>query len=1333
MNRNGVFPELREKLLVEHIRNLKEKILIYPHVLALINLAHDLLVEGLEKTLTKYRDILGTNIDYLRKFEYIIDKEISKKNINTIISKLDLCIIDPDLRLKLLNNFLNKYGFEQLCSDLSLNDELCSKTKKQVDILRREYDLLKYLFYKPINNYLELAIYLNTPLNELIITRGLIKRSKWLADIVTKNNNLIIMGPSFTGKTTHLFMASYILMKKHNLQLATSLSPQNVPRTNIYVGDDLSLEELRLLQGKRYMVSINSGEIDLMDKILSGEKIVLGNEDIGKPIRFKNQTVVLALTNQLYPPSEIQEISSEKLLERTDNLKILHIRQYIAKNKLKEEYDNITDLLKRLITRYYYIRKYAPLIGFIITSHGINMVSTKNMIITITRYRNAYGDPSLLLGNINREIYTIPHKTWIKSLIELYEDENISEIIEEIKSFLEDIYSLRKTITYKIENPLEALVLANNYPELLLETIIRGSKKAIHVSPIHFLEYSQNSDILELKKNMRFGKDLSDIVYCLILFMLKNKIKTDYLDIIRKYKVSRKQSKKLFTVINSGENDLEELVKQYYAEKNMLIKKILIDQIINKIALSKQILPLLNHLYKISSYKLKRKLFYLTGEYNKLRKLLEKKKLFNKRIIMRLDYLSGKIDRIISSTDPLSEYYKANIFLRIGDLDRALLSINRSFIGAYNRLINGELNYAYTYILSLYKLAITNLLEKKIGEAQAIINKFLEDVDSYGHIIETKHLEPILLTVKSLKEMLDKHTCNYKHLECLKASILLDSPRIFRRHLAEIISSFNKLDLHEILEIGRIIRNGLVKKWISSDLAETYLNDIEKYITIPRFKYVYLSIIPLYMVRKKRINKKYLELDNQYNELLENYGIWAKKIYLDYLYAKGIYYVKILKNPEKATYYFKKALELLNTFKNISRKVYVRKRNLLELWINISEIQDNNYSTCHKSLKTMLTRKLSPTTEVMAKYWFIKCLIGNQLYRTALEKTSEIVLTIRDPINRFKFMTLLFIISYRINHLLAEKRIGELINYLYEQLRNKKITRSMAIQSISRLIIMQWKHTESYGIDKTVNALIDLLRSADLDSIKPNIQYLKRIVIILSELNKLDYIDKILSMIIETINDPKLILLHIDSLLMSGRYGEAERELGKISNIISKDIRQAYEAQILYYKGKIGKALRKANKIIDKINRLDLKAKLLYIIGKAWESKGKLDKAYKAYTALLEINETNKHIPLTIIGDTYYRLATYYQVKRDYNKALEYYELALKTYDKIVFENQRFEQIIRITDILQNILLVFSGIENPFFYAEARELVCEYINRRYEKINSKGLTNMFTYILNSCK
>ncbi|ADI31942.1 tetratricopeptide repeat protein [Staphylothermus hellenicus] len=1323
---------MREELLLELIRDLKEKIFVYPHMLSLIILVHDLLVEGLEKTLTRYRDILGTNIDYLRRCEYIINREIGRKN-NAIISKLDLCIIDPDLRLKLLNNFLNKHGFDQLCSDLSLGNDLCSRMKKQVEILRREYDLLKYLFYKPINNYLELAVYLNTPLNELILTRELIKRSKWLADIVAKNNNLIISGPSFTGKTTHLFMASHILMKKHNLKLATGPSPQNVPRTNIYVGDDLGLEELRQLQGRRYIVSIKSVKVDLLDKILPREKIVLGNEDIGKPIHFKNKTVILALTDQLYSPSEIQEISNEKLLERTDNLKILHIRQYTAKNRLKEEYDNITDLLKRLITRYYYIRKYAPLIGFITAYHGLNNVTTRNMIMSITRYRNAYGDPSLLLGNINTEIYTIPHKEWILSLKKLCEDENISEIIDEIKSFLEDIYSLRKNIAYKIENPIEALVLANNYPELLVETINKGSIKTIHVSPIHFLEHSRNPDVLDLKKNIIMSKDISNAAYYLILFMLKNRIEADYLDIIRKYKIPKKQSKKLIAIINNSERSIEEYIKQYRGVKDTLLKKILIDQMIDKIILHKQVLPLLDHLYKIGSHKLEQKIFYLTGEYSKLRRLLEKKKLLNKQMIIMLDYLSGRINRIISSTDPISEYYKANIYLRIGDLDRSMLSINRSYIGAYNRLINGELNFIYTYMRSLYKLAITNLLKKRINDAQAIINKFLEDIDSYGHIVEIKYLNPILSIIRSLKEIHDKHTCSYNHLECLKASILLDEQGIFRKHLIEIIRDLNKLELYEILELGRIIRNGLLKKWVSSDLVETYLNSIEKYISIPRFKYVYLSIVPLYMVRKKRIDKKYLELDNQYNELLENYGIWAKKIYLDYLYAKGIYYVKIHRNPGKAKYYFKKALELLNEFKNISRRVYARKRNILELWINISEIQDNDYSTCHKSLKNILTRKLSPKMEVMANYWFIKCLIGNKLYRTALEKASETVLTIRDPINRLKFMTLLFIISYRINYLLAEKSVEEIINYVYEQLRKKKITYSMAIQSISRLIIMQWKHAGSYGIGKSINTLIDLLETANLDSIKPNIKYLKRVVIILSELNKLDYINKILSKIIGTINDPELILLHIDSLLINGRYEEAERQLEKISRIISKDIRQAYEAQILYYKGKIGKAMRKANKIIDKINRLDLKAKLLYIIGKALEYKGKTDKAVKAYTALLEINEARKHLPLNIIGDTYYRLATYYHMKKAYNNALKYYELALKTYDKIVFENQRFEQIIRISEILQNILSAFSNIENPFFYGEAKELVCGYISERYEKINMKGLTNMFIYILNSCK
>lgn len=101
----------------------------------------------------------------------------------------------------------------------------------------------------------------------------------------------------------------------------------------------------------------------------------------------------------------------------------------------------------------------------------------------------------------------------------------------------------------------------------------------------------------------------------------------------------------------------------------------------------------------------------------------------------------------------------------------------------------------------------------------------------------------------------------------------------------------------EILELGHIIRRSLIKKWINPKLVETYLNYIEKHVDYPRFKYVYLSIIPIYLLRKRNnINKKYLELDNEYEQLIREYDIWAKNIYINYLYIEGIYYIKNVEN-----------------------------------------------------------------------------------------------------------------------------------------------------------------------------------------------------------------------------------------------------------------------------------------------------------------------------------------------------------------------------------------------------------------------------------------------------
>lgn len=95
----------------------------------------------------------------------------------------------------------------------------------------------------------------------------------------------------------------------------------------------------------------------------------------------------------------------------------------------------------------------------------------------------------------------------------MYEDKDLRDIFEEINLFREDIYSIRKDVVFKMEDPLEKLILATNYPELMIETIGKDSIRMIHVSPMHFLELSKNSVIQEIKRKITLNKVISESLH----------------------------------------------------------------------------------------------------------------------------------------------------------------------------------------------------------------------------------------------------------------------------------------------------------------------------------------------------------------------------------------------------------------------------------------------------------------------------------------------------------------------------------------------------------------------------------------------------------------------------------------------------------------------------------------------------------------------------------------------------------------------------------------------------------------------------------------------------
>jgi hypothetical protein len=1324
---------LSEELITRELRNMINRFREEPDLLPLLILGVDFIEKGFDDTIIKYKELLGTSLHRLQTCRYLIEKEISKNNIYALIKQLSNCILNPNTYLKLLEYTINNYPVGKLCSYSGLGKNMCMFLRETIQSLIQQYSLYSKLYHKPLVNHVRLAMELNLPLNELYITRESVRRAGWMADLVIRSNNVVLVAKPYSGKSTHLFLTGYILLKKYGILPVTIDSINPYLLRNILVIDDLNASLLKYLKhyNGRILASTIPDDLKILEESLPGEKIVLEKSDIGKNIGVSGKTVFIVFDDEIYEPEEIRNIAGEKLLEKTDSLKQLHIEQYLAKNKLREYYEDIYGLLRRLITKYYYIRKYAPLIGFIIALKSPQHVTTRSVLEIVAKYRNAYGKPYTLLGEITSNIYTIPHPEWINTYNQLAEDEDLRDIFEEISSFHEDIALLHKSISLKIRCGEEIYAALINHPELLPELVRKCRFSLFYIAPIHFMKYSSIDYIVNIKNMFRTRRRYDEGVSELILHSIQYNRFLNYKRIIDDQRISKNVKKKIISCLDINRYDVREIVERTSREKEQLVKRIYSYSIMDKL---RNIRPsdleyLLRNIDQIKHLNTILRILFLAGKYDQLQELLGGK---HYRIYDEiLSYLRGDLEKLMSESNHFVEYLKAKAYLRIGDLDRALISINKAYIGYYNKLVYGDLSHAKHYLLSLRKLLEIYVLKGRFREAQALIDQLINETSSYGLLISSNMYNELHEYVSTLKNIIKNGKCISKPILCIYLNILVGNYRDAYKLVEKIIRRIDSLNYRELVRLGFILRKLLLRRIpISKTIIDKYLEVLDKYSSIPKIKYAMLSIIPLYIMRYRRVKGEFLNIEKDYDDLMSNYGFWIRIHYLNYLFSKGVYYVRNGRYDE-AVKIFNTALKNINGLSRVS-SIYRKREFLLRLWINIAKILSSNYSSCYDSLKTIISNKLF-IKNVNAHYWFVKCLIGNRIYRTALEEASAMFMKTSDPINKMRFLKEIYIASNGISRILADKKLDDLIEYVRDLIVRRKELIDIIVKELLSLIITQHKIDHRNGVEKTVKFLIEVIENRDHKLLTKHMSLLRRTINVLSEYDMHDIINKLLSKIMVETRDPRLYTIYLDTLINSGRYREAEQQLKRASKYLSKHTIAAYKALILYHTGKTGKARKKAMSILGRISDPILKTRLLFIIGKAYDIDGKLDKSYEYYREIIDISKSLKRVPPYILGESHYRIGEYDLSSEKYYEALENYKLALRIFDRLVFENKRYEYINKVVDILQSLITLTMTSRDAIIRGEAKGVVCEYIRDRIGEISSRGFSSLFSSIISICK
>ncbi|MCD6195814.1 MAG: hypothetical protein J7J82_03425 [Staphylothermus sp.] len=1316
-----------------------------PRLIPFIDLSVKISHEGFETALAEYSIYLSKYTETFNKIKYLLDTHIFEKDIYKVIDLMDKIIPDPGIRIKLLKHFEDKYGYDAF-SRLIRDKSKYKKVLSNIKTYKKLFGFLDTLYFMEINCQKCLAYFLKIPVKSLVIPEETMERVKLMAEIISRNNNLILAGDDFIGKSTHLYLLAFVLMKKYSYRLVYSSEHERLPKNTIAIYDDIDYHKVNSLLAKRFIGTMDKHNLDIVKKFYkSNNYIVISPEELKKTRNYTGQTIIVKYDQSIYCEKELKQIAVTKGLNNYNDLMEIHIEEYCRKNNIKELPSNINDLIYSVFTKYYEEKKYSPLIGLVSVYTALHNISLKDIILSVTKMIKTRGDPFSLLAPLSNKVYMLPHKVWAKTINTLLEEnDDFKKIFEAITNWTNILANIEKYL-YTTASSIEELLIILNYPQLLEKTLRRKHVNPLIkvIYPIHYIDLGTNTYITELRDKISRKGLTSKAMFKISLLFTDIHDPEMILNMLRNKGLQGDPKKKVEKLFSLRKAPLGAVIEAYEKEKDPYVKNIIERILYDRISLNKDTIEYYEQLRRLGSKKLLSKLYVLFGHYDKALSLLEtsQKRLGLKKYVF-LKLLSGRpLKKKLSSKNVYSTYMKAIIFSRLGILDEAKNYLTKTYVESLNNVKTGEFEQIDLLFNSGLKLLKIYLLEKDDENVKAFLTEYLSLLNTYGFLLDSWKYEKIDKFLKTLNNYYSDGKCISDPDLCCLLAYLLDDQKVFMDNYEKLREeALSTNELKDIIMLLKYIRIGLKKDWlINLDEVEQILRLVEKYINVPKIKYRYLSIIPVIIMKYaskpyENINEKYLSIDNAFHDLANHYGFWALYLYLKYLYARMVYYTKkgLL---SKALIDANKALNLLNDLKLLPPRYSERLRKHIVFWKTIIQIMMKNYENCRKVFEKELMEDMRVEKNYLIRYWYYKCLLGEKLYRTVIIESDDILIrrTV-DPVIKLNYYVLRYIASRGTSSYTEQLFLKDLMEHAKNTISKDPGRISDVLEVICRLIRFLAKEKDVKALRIIGVCLTDALKSIDPnDLISGNIIFLlKNFMRLYFGIGFTDIVYEIGNVLSKIYFDWDIFELYIESLIKNGLYTEAYNYLYRNIPRIKPEYREAYEAIIMFHRGDMEKSARKAEKVFAKIDKDDLAIKLAFIIGKYYEKNGRLKRAINYYRKILSHSPKSMFFEKPLLGDIYLRLAEYNMMHSDFEEAYKCFLDALRLYEDLVFIRNRLEYIVEIPKILDNLLYCAQSIKDPFTYRNAKELVCDFINKYIKIINKYNFTYLFTPIINMC-
>ncbi len=1316
-----------------------------PRILPFIDLSVKIYREGFERVLAEYNIYLSKYIELFERVRYSLNIYVFKKDIYKIINIIDKIIPDPGVRIKLLKHFEDKYGYD-VFSRMIKDKSKYNKLLKNIKTYKKLFSFLDKLYFMEIKSPKCLAYFLKIPVKSLVVPEETMERVKLMAEIISRNNNLILAGDDFVGKSTHLYLLAYVLMKKYGYRLVYTSECERLPKNTIAIYDDIDYHKINSLLTKRFIGTMDKYNLDIVKKFYKlNNYVVITPEELEKTRNYTGQTIIVKYDQSIYSEKELKQIAVTKGLNNYHNLMEIHIEEYCRKNNLRDPPSNIDDMIYNIFKKYYEEKKYSPLIGLVSVYTALHNVSSKELILSVTKMIKTRGDPFSLLAPLSNKIYMLPHKTWAKTINTLLkENDDFRRIFESITNWTNILANIEKYL-YTTTSPIEELLIILNYPQLLEKTLRRKQVNPLIkvIYPIHYIDLGTDTYVTKLRNEIS-RKGLTDKTMFKISLLFTDIHDPEMiLSILRNKGLQGDPKKKVEKLFLLKKAPLETIIEAYEEEKDPYVKKIIERILYDKISLNKDTVEYYEHLRRLGSKKLLLKLYVLFGYYDKALSLLEtsqKRPRLKKYVFLEL--LSGRpVKKKLPDKNVYSTYIRAIILSRLGILDKAKNYLTKTYVESLSNVKTGKFEQVNLLFDSGLKLLKIYLLEKDNENVKTFLTEYSSLLNTYGFLLDSRKYEKINKFLKALNNYYSNGKCINEPSLCCLLAYLLDDQKVFTDNYEklreEVLSTNEPKDVIMLLKYMRI---GLKKDWlINLGEVEQILGLVEKYINVPKIKYRYLSIIPV-IIKKyankpyENINEKYLSIDNAFHDLANHYGFWALYLYLKYLYARMVYYTKkgLL---SKALIDANKALSLLNDLNLLPPKYSERLRKHIVFWRTIIQIMMKNYENCREVFEKELMDDMRIEKNYLIRYWYYKCLLGEKLYRTVVIESDDILIrrTV-DPVIKLNYYVLRYIASRGTSSYTEQLFLKDLVDHAKSTVYKDPRRISDVLKIIYRLSRFLAKEKDVKALRLIGVGLTDVLKSIGTNNlISRKIAFvLKNIMGIYFDVGYTDIVHEIGNVLSNIYFDWDVFKLYIESLIRNGLYTEAYNYLYRNISKIKPEYREAYEAIILFHRGDMEKSAKKAEKVFSRIDKDDLVIKLAFIMGKYYEKNGHLKKAINYYRRILSHSSKSRFFEKPLLGDIYLRLAEYNMMHNNFEEAYKHYLNALRLYEELVFTRNRLEYIVEIPKILDNLLYCAQSMKDPFIYRSTKELVCSFINKYMSVISKYNFTYLFMPIINMC-